>query len=94
MKISFFDFDGWILQMLYYNRIDSSEGIDPDKSKNIKECIICRYWFFNRSTNSMNQSNERKINHMGFHFALLDSTHPFYNENRRFCEILFVANFT
>ena len=54
MKISSFGFDGWILQMLYENKIDSSEGIDPAKSKNIKECIICRYWFFNRSTNSMN----------------------------------------
>ena len=54
MKISFFDFDGWILQMLYYNRTDSSEGIDPAKSKNTKECIIFCDWFFNRSTNSMN----------------------------------------
>ena len=34
--------------MLYYERIDISKGIDPTKSNNSKECIICCYWFFNR----------------------------------------------
>ena len=33
--------------MLYYDRIDISEGIDLTKSNNSKECIICYYWFFN-----------------------------------------------
>ena len=33
--------------MLYYDRIDSSKLIDPDKSNNSKECIICYYWFSN-----------------------------------------------
>ena len=32
---------------MYYKRIDISEGIDPAKSNNRKECIICHYWFFN-----------------------------------------------
>ena len=32
--------------MLHYDRIDSSEGIDVDKSNNSKECIVCHYWFF------------------------------------------------
>ena len=32
--------------MLYYNRIDVNEGIDP-KSYGSKEYIICDYWFFN-----------------------------------------------
>ena len=33
--------------MLYYERIDISEGTDPTKSNNSKECMICHYWFFN-----------------------------------------------
>ena len=35
------------LIVLYYERIDVSEGIDPTKSNRSKEFIICRYWFFN-----------------------------------------------
>ena len=33
--------------MLFYDRIDISEGIDLAKSNNSKECMICHYWFFN-----------------------------------------------
>ena len=33
--------------MLYYNRIDISEGIDTAKSNKSKECMICYYLFFN-----------------------------------------------
>ena len=33
--------------MLYYNRIDISEGINPTKSNKSRECMICHYWFFN-----------------------------------------------
>ena len=33
--------------MLYYVRIDISEGNDLAKSNNNKECMICHYWFFN-----------------------------------------------
>ena len=33
--------------MLYYKRIDISEGTDLPKSNRSKECIICHYWFFN-----------------------------------------------
>ena len=32
--------------MLYYHRIDVSKGIDPIKSNNSKECMICLYSFF------------------------------------------------
>ena len=39
----FFDFDKWMLKILYYDRINISEGIDPTKSNNSKECII-RYY--------------------------------------------------
>ena len=34
--------------MLYYDRIDISEGIDLAKSNNSKECMICHYWLFNQ----------------------------------------------
>ena len=33
--------------MLFYDRIDISEGIDLAKSNNSKECMICHYKFFN-----------------------------------------------
>ena len=33
--------------MLYYDRIDISEGIDPTKSNKTRECMICHYFFFN-----------------------------------------------
>ena len=33
--------------MLYYNRVDISEGNDLAKSNNNKECMICHYFFFN-----------------------------------------------
>ena len=33
--------------MLYYDRIDISNGIDLTKSNNSKEYMICYYWFFN-----------------------------------------------
>ena len=32
--------------MLYYDRIDVSEGIDIDKTSASKECDICHYWYF------------------------------------------------
>ena len=34
---------------MYHDRIDTSEGIDLAKSNNIKECMICHYWFFNHA---------------------------------------------
>ena len=32
--------------MLYYDRIDVSEGIDVNKGSASKECDICLYWYF------------------------------------------------
>ena len=29
--------------MLYYDRIDVSQGIDANKTSALKECIICHY---------------------------------------------------
>ena len=34
------------IKMLYYDRIDVSEGIDINKEKALKECDICHYWYF------------------------------------------------
>ena len=32
--------------MIYYDRIDVSEGIDVNKTSESKECNICHYWYF------------------------------------------------
>ena len=32
--------------MLEYDRIDTSEGADVNKSCTSKECDICHYWYF------------------------------------------------
>ena len=33
--------------MVYYDRIDISKGIDPTKSNQSKEYMICHYWLVN-----------------------------------------------
>ena len=35
-----------ILWMLYFDRIDVSEGIDVNKTSASKQCDICHYWYF------------------------------------------------
>ena len=37
--------------MLYYDRTDTSKGIDLAKSNNGKEFMIYRYWFVNHGFN-------------------------------------------
>ena len=32
--------------MLYYDRIDVSEGTDVNKTSESKKCNICHYWYF------------------------------------------------
>ena len=32
--------------MLYYHKINVSEGIDVNKTSESKECDICHYWYF------------------------------------------------
>ena len=34
------------IKMLYYDRIDVSEGTDIDKASETKECDVCHYWYF------------------------------------------------
>ena len=32
--------------MLYFDKIDVSEGIDVNKTSAAKECDVCHYWYF------------------------------------------------
>ena len=32
--------------MLEYDRIDLSEGIDPNKTSNSRECSLCKFYYF------------------------------------------------
>ena len=32
--------------MLYYDRIDVSEGVDVSKTSGSNECNVCHYWYF------------------------------------------------
>ena len=32
--------------MIYFDRIDVSEGIDGSRTSASKECDICHYWYF------------------------------------------------
>ena len=41
--------------MIYYDRIDVSEGIDVNKTRVSKECDVCRYWYFLISVLRFNQ---------------------------------------
>ena len=34
------------MKMLYYDRIDVSEGIHVIKTSASKDCDICHYWYF------------------------------------------------
>ena len=34
------------INMLYYDRIDVSQGTDVDKTSVSKECVICFYWHY------------------------------------------------
>ena len=34
------------VRMLYYDRIDASEGIDVNKASASKESDVCHYWYF------------------------------------------------
>ena len=45
----------YILQMLYFDRIDVSEGIDVNKTSASKEYNICYYWYFLNYSLSFNQ---------------------------------------
>ena len=34
------------INILYYERIDTSEGINILKASTLKDCDICHYWLF------------------------------------------------
>ena len=41
--------------MLYFDRIDVSEGIDFNKTRESRECIIYHYWYFLHKDLCLNQ---------------------------------------
>ena len=41
--------------MLYYDKMDVSEGININKTKASKECDTCHYWFFQINGLSLNR---------------------------------------
>ena len=41
--------------MIYFERIDVSEGTDVNKRSASKECDICHYWYFLNYSISFNQ---------------------------------------
>ena len=47
--------------MLYFERIDSSKGIDPAKSNNSKKCIVCHYCFFNHGFKFQNSNSNDSL---------------------------------
>ena len=34
------------IKMIYYDRINVSEGIDVNKTSKSRGCNICNYWYF------------------------------------------------
>ena len=32
--------------MIYYRKMDVSEGIDVNRTSALKECDVCHYWYF------------------------------------------------
>ena len=34
------------IKMLYFNRVEISEGIDVNKTSASKECVVCCCWYF------------------------------------------------
>ena len=49
--------------MIFYNKIDLSEGIDVAKN-NSKECIVCHYWYFDHG---FKYHKSHKSLYNGFH---------------------------
>ena len=34
------------MKMIYYRKMDVSEGIDVNRTSALKECDVCHYWYF------------------------------------------------
>ena len=41
--------------MLYYNRVEVSEGTGINRTSELKECNICHYWYFLGATRCLQQ---------------------------------------
>ena len=42
----YFQMNVFILQMLFFDRTNVSQGINVNKTSGSKECDICHYWYF------------------------------------------------
>ena len=67
-------FENYVLEMLYYDRIDLSKGNDVAKGNSSKKCIICHYWFFNYGSNFQDSVCNGCHNLTKFSFNLSDIT--------------------
>ena len=48
--------------MIYYDRIDTSEGLDVSKRSASKECDVCHYWYvLNLFFSSQNGACYKKV---------------------------------
>ena len=47
--------------MLYYDRIEVSEGIDVNKTSASKECDVCYYTFFFINNQKFKQSSQKSL---------------------------------
>ena len=46
ISVEYINLAATYVKMLYYNKIDVSEGIYINKSNKSKACMICHYWYF------------------------------------------------
>ena len=47
--------------MIYYDRINFSEGIDVNKTSTLKECDVCQYWYFLNIVLSFNHMSAIRV---------------------------------
>ena len=47
--------------MLYFNKIDVSDGTDVNKTREWKECETCHYCYFLKKVLSFNQISAKEV---------------------------------
>ena len=56
------------IDILYYDRIEVSEGININNSSASKECIICHYWYFLDKRFKFQPMNLNNITFLNIHY--------------------------